>query len=65
MGRSQIFKMSLRGILALLVVGTVCVMQYQGKVVDEPLYSIALLAVGAYFGQAINGRIKPEEPQKP
>lgn len=61
MGASRIFGISLRGLLAMMAMATICLMQYQGKEVKEPLYSVVLLIVGAYFGQAIN-RVK--EPKR-
>lgn len=60
MGASRIFGVSLRGLLAMMAMATICTMQYQGKEVKEPLYSVVLLIVGAYFGQAINRTQKPD-----
>ena len=48
---SKIMNVSLRGWLALLLVLTVCVMSGLSMAITEPLYSMALLALGYYFGQ--------------
>lgn len=50
---SSIMGVSLRGWLAFLLVLTVCGMSVSQIVVEEPLYSLATLAVGFYFGQNI------------
>jgi hypothetical protein len=52
---SQVFGISLRGILALLLVATVCALSFVGVNVTEPLYSMATLALGFYFGQKKQG----------
>jgi len=49
---SQIFGVSIRGWLALMIIGTVCYMSVMIKTVIEPLYSMSMLALGFYFGQA-------------
>ncbi len=48
---SRIGGVSLRGWIALLVVLTVCVMSVLALDVKEPLYTLAGLIVGFYFGQ--------------
>lgn len=48
---SRPFGVSMRGWLALIIVLTVCGMSAGGVAVVEPLYSMALLALGFYFGQ--------------
>jgi len=48
---SRLFGISLRGLIALIVVLTVCVMSVIGVLVVEPLYTLAGLIVGFYFGQ--------------
>lgn len=48
---STIWGVSLRGWIALLVVITVCVMSGFKIEVNEPLYTLAGLIVGFYFGQ--------------
>lgn len=48
---SQVLNVSIRAWIALLLVFTVCIMAAFGRDVEEPLYSLALLAVGFYFGQ--------------
>ena len=49
--QSQVWSISIRGWLALMLTITVCVMSGVGVEVIEPLYSMALLALGFYFGQ--------------
>jgi hypothetical protein len=49
---SKILGVSVRGIIVLLVVATVCLMSLGGLTVVEPLYTLAGLTVGYYFGQA-------------
>jgi hypothetical protein len=48
---SSMFHVSVRGWLAIGLAGTVCFMQATGKTVDEPLYTLATVALGYYFGQ--------------
>ena len=48
---SRIFGVSLRGLIALLVILTVCYMSISVIEVKEPLYTLAGLIVGFYFGQ--------------
>ena len=48
---SSIFGVSLRGLIVLLTVLTVCVMAMISKKVEEPLYTLVGLTVGYYFGQ--------------
>ena len=52
MGESNILGVSFRCVIALAVIGTVCIMAYVGKKVDEPLYSLVLIISGAYFGKS-------------
>lgn len=48
--RSQI-NVSVRGIIVLMVVATVCYMAMKALKVEEPLYSLVFITVGYYFGQ--------------
>ena len=48
---SHIGTLSLRGIIASLVFGTVCAMAIMERGVTEPLYSISLVIMGFYYGQ--------------
>jgi len=48
---SKVFDVSLRGWIALIVVLTVCIMSSLSIAVVEPLYTLAGLIVGFYFGQ--------------
>jgi hypothetical protein len=45
------FRISLRGLIALTVTTTVCAMSLTMIEVREPLYTLAGLIVGFYFGQ--------------
>lgn len=54
---SKIFNVSLRGLIALLVILTVCIMSLLVIEVKEPLYTLAGLVIGFYFGQ--NQKPKP------
>lgn len=51
MGDSELFGVSIRGWLTVVVVSTVCAMQACGLKVEEPLYSLVLMASGFYLGQ--------------
>ena len=42
---------SLRGVITSLVVLTVCAMSIYGVEIKEPLYTIASMAIGWYFGR--------------
>lgn len=48
---SHFFGLSLRGLIALAVVGTICYMALRAMKVEEPFSSIATLTIGFYFGQ--------------
>jgi len=48
---SSLGGVSIRGWLAILLTVTVCGMSASSKVVIEPLYTMASLALGFYFGQ--------------
>lgn len=48
---STIWGVSLRGWISLIVVLTVCLMSASNVEVKEPLYTLAGLIVGFYFGQ--------------
>ncbi len=50
---SSIFHISLRGWLALILVVTVCYMAIMQIEVKEPLYTLATMALGFYFGQKV------------
>lgn len=43
--------MSLRGIIALFVILTVCLMSVGGVKIEEPLYTLAGMIVAFYYGQ--------------
>lgn len=48
---SKAFSMSIRAWIALIFVFTVCIMSGLDKTIEEPLKSLALIAVSFYFGQ--------------
>jgi len=58
---SNLFGVSMRAWLASIIVGTVCVqslgvaasnlLHNESVMVEEPLYSMAMMALGFYFGQ--------------
>lgn len=48
---SRILGISLRGWIALMVMVTICGMSISALEVKEPLYTLAGLIVGFYFGQ--------------
>lgn len=50
-GESKAFGVSIRAWLALILVYTTCMMSVLVIKVEEPLYSLVLLATGFYFGQ--------------
>lgn len=50
-GESEVFGISVRGLIVMTIVLTVCVMSFVAKKVEEPLYTLASLTVGYYFGQ--------------
>lgn len=50
-GDSHFLRVSIRAWIALILVATVCYMALAALPVEEPLYSLATLAVGFYFGQ--------------
>ena len=61
---SSVFGVSIRAWLAVVIVGTVCVIsagnaaslifRKEEVTIAEPLYSMAVLALGFYFGQKTN-----------
>ena len=55
MEESSIFGVSWRGILAFLVIITVCGMSLLKIDVGEPLYSLVLVVSSAYFGSKLSG----------
>ena len=48
---SLLFGVSIRAWIAVLVIGTVCFMSIREISIKEPLYTLAGLVVGFYFGQ--------------
>lgn len=50
-GESTIWNVSLRGLMALIVVVTLCVLVVIGREVGEPFKTIAVMVVSFYFWQ--------------
>lgn len=50
------FRLSVRAFIAILTVGTVCVMSALRITVDEPLYSLVSLVTGVYLGAQLRRR---------
>lgn len=57
---SHFFGISWRGVLAFLVILTVCILAGIGKKVEEPLYSLVLVVSSAYFGSKVTNGAKSE-----
>lgn len=49
--RDQIFNLSARAWIAVVVILTVCAMSVMGVVIEEPLYTLAGMVVAYYYGQ--------------
>lgn len=49
--QSSLGNVSIRGWIAISLTATTCGMSIAGMTVEEPLYSLVLLAIGFYFGQ--------------
>ncbi len=56
-GDSTMAGVSIRAWIAIILVFEVCFMASFGRTVEEPLYSLAVMAVGFYFGQ-----VKAQKP---
>lgn len=56
---SQIGGISLRGILAMFVIATVCYMSAREIKVVEPLYTLGTVIVSFYFGHQVGQSKKP------
>ena len=50
---STIFGISIRGLLALCLILTVCAMSLCGKEVKEPLYTLVMVISSFYFGHQV------------
>jgi len=48
---SQVMGVSVRGWIAVVIILTVCAMSVMRMDVAEPLYGLAMAAMGWYFGQ--------------
>jgi len=48
---SSIFGVSMRGWIAAFIILTICIMSFLAKEITEPLYSMALVALGFFYGQ--------------
>ena len=71
---SNLFGVSMRAWLAMIIVGTVCVqglsetavalINKTSCMVEEPLYSMAMMALGFYFGQKTTTKSENETNEK-
>lgn len=59
---SSFFGVSWRGVLALIVILTVCAMSLMGIKIEEPLYTLVLVVSSAYFGSKVTNGAKKDEP---
>lgn len=50
MNESNIFGVSVRALIAFMLVATVCLMSFLTKKIDEPLYTLVMVAVSFYLG---------------
>lgn len=55
---SQIFGVSIRAWITVLLIGAVITLAFMRMKVEEPLYSLSLIAAGFYFGQK-NSKLPP------
>lgn len=67
MNESQLFGISVRGWITVIMVSTVCAMAVMKIDVKEPLYSLVTMAVGFFLGQktsklGANGNGNPKTP---
>ena len=67
MNESQVFGISVRGWITVIMVSTVCAMAIMKINVTEPLYSLVTMAVGFFLGQKTNkielsGNSTPKTP---
>lgn len=60
MNESNFFGVSWRGVLAFIVILTVCIMSFMKIEVNEPMYTLVLVVSSAYFGSKIS---TPEPPK--
>lgn len=56
LGESFAFGISVRAWIAILLAGTVCWMSINAIEVKEPLYTLATIAIGFYFGRQSNSK---------
>jgi len=56
-GESKVFGVSTRGWIAVIIVTTVCILSGFRIEIKEPLYGMALLSIGWYFGQKGVGKV--------
>lgn len=50
------FRLSVRAFIAILTVGTVCVLSLLQVTIEEPLYSLVSLVTGVYLGAQLRRR---------
>jgi hypothetical protein len=57
LGESLAFGISVRAWISLMLSGTVCWMAVNSVKVEEPLYTLATIAIGFYFGRQSNPKL--------
>lgn len=61
MNDSSILGVSVRGLVTMVIVLTICILSGLKTEVQEPLYSMGTMALGFYFGQKTVGKGKDDE----
>lgn len=64
MNESNIFGVSVRALIAFMLVLTVCIMSGMKISVVEPLYTLCVVAVSFYLGKSSNQNNKTPEENK-
>lgn len=65
LGESFAFGISVRAWIALMLAGTVCWMAINVIKVEEPLYTLATIAIGFYFGRQSNPKPQAQPENQP
>lgn len=60
---SQFLGVTMRGWIAIFLVITVCIMSLIKIKVEEPLYTLVMMAVSFYLGSKSSGMMKPNEKE--
>lgn len=62
---SALLRISVRAWIAVMLTATICYMGLRTIKVEEPLYTLATIAVGFYFGRQSSPQTKPARPADP